>query len=211
MISGFRVSPGGAQGYYNITPDLTTLAKILAGGLPGGAVAGKEELLNLISIKAAKSNSGGQRMPHPGTFNANPLSAAAGIAMLKRVKTGIPHEKVNRSAKMLREGLVDLIDQHKLDWAVYGEFSAVKFLIGHGVDGLRAADFDPYNCDPQQLKGGSNPLLTMNLRCGMLLNGIDIAGNGGMTTAAHSDEDIQQTIAAFDQTIGWMKADGLVD
>ena len=45
----------------------------------------------------------------------------------------------------------------------------------------------------------------------MLLNGIDIAGNGGMTTAAHSDEDIQQTIAAFDQTIGWMKADGLVD
>ncbi|CAI8025986.1 Glutamate-1-semialdehyde 2,1-aminomutase, partial [Geodia barretti] len=148
VISGFRVSPGGAQGYYNITPDLTTLAKILAGGLPGGAVAGKEELLNLISIKASKSNSRGQRMPHPGTFNANPLSAAAGIAMLRQVKTGVPHEKVNRSAKMLREGLVDVIDQHKLDWAVYGEFSGVKFLIGHGVDGLRAADFDPYNWEP---------------------------------------------------------------
>ncbi|CAI8025987.1 Glutamate-1-semialdehyde 2,1-aminomutase, partial [Geodia barretti] len=140
VISGFRVSPGGAQGYYNITPDLTTLAKILAGGLPGGAVAGKEELLNLISIKASKSNS--------RTFNANPLSAAAGIAMLRQVKTGVPHEKVNRSAKMLREGLVDVIDQHKLDWAVYGEFSGVKFLIGHGVDGLRAADFDPYNWEP---------------------------------------------------------------
>ena len=211
VISGFRVSPGGAQGYYNITPDLTTLAKILAGGLPGGAVAGKEELLDLISIKASKSNSRGQRMPHPGTFNANPLSAAAGIAMLKQVKTGVPHEKVNRSAKMLREGLIDVIDQHKLDWAVYGEFSAVKFLIGHGVDGLRAADFDPYNWEPHQLKSGSNAKLTVNLRCGMLLNGIDIAGNGGMTTAAHSDEDIQQTIAAFDQTIGWMKADGLLD
>ena len=131
--------------------------------------------------------------------------------MLKQVKTGIPHEKVNRSAKMLREGLADVIDQHKLDWAVYGEFSAVKFLIGHGVEGVRAADFDPYNWDYRQLKGGSNSELTMNLRCGMMLNGIDIAGNGGMTTAAHSDADVQQTIAAFDQTIGWMKADRLLD
>lgn len=211
VISGFRVSPGGAQGYYNITPDLTTLAKILAGGLPGGAVAGREDLLNLISVKAAKLNPCVKKMPHPGTFNANPLSAAAGIAMLKQVKTGIPHEKVNRRAKMLREGLVDVIDQHELDWAVYGEFSGVKFLIGHGVNGLRAADFDPYDCDYRQLKGGSNALLTMNLRCGMLLNGIDIAGNGGMTMAAHTDEDVQQTIAAFDQTIGWMKADGLLN
>ena len=211
VISGFRVSPGGAQGYYNITPDLTTLAKILAGGLPGGAVAGREDLLNFISIKAEQSNPRGKKMPHPGTFNANPLSAAAGIAMLKRVKTGIPHEKVNRSAKMLREGLVDVIDRHKLDWAVYGEFSAVKFLVGHGVDGLRAADFDPYNWDYRQLKGSSDAVLTMNLRCGMLLNGIDIAGNGGMTMAAHTDEDVQQTIAAFDQTIGWMKADGLLN
>ena len=210
VISGFRVSPGGAQGLYNVTPDLTTLAKILAGGLPGGAVAGQADLVNLISIKAEKASQRGKRMPHPGTFNANPLSASAGIAMLNIVKTGVPHEKVNRSAATLRDGLVDVIDRHGLDWAVYGEFSAVKFLIGHGVDGVRAADFNPYNWDYRQLKGGGDAELTKHLRCGMLLNGIDIAGNGGMTMAAHTDADLQQTIAAFDQTIAWMKQEGLI-
>ena len=50
VITGFRVSPGGAQAYYNVTPDMTTLAKILAGGLPGGALAGKTEVLELISM-----------------------------------------------------------------------------------------------------------------------------------------------------------------
>ncbi|MCZ6679225.1 MAG: aspartate aminotransferase family protein [Candidatus Poribacteria bacterium] len=210
VISGFRVSPGGAQGYYQITPDLTTLAKILAGGLPGGAVVGKKEILNLISIREEKASQRGKKMPHPGTFNANPLSASAGIAMLKIVKTGIPHEQVNRTAAMLRNGLNEVIDQHGLDWAVYGEFSGVKFLIGHGDAELRAADFDPYTWDYRTLKGGSNAELTKNLRCGMLLNGIDIAGNGGMTMAAHTEEDVQQTIAAFDQTIEWMKADELI-
>ncbi len=211
VISGFRVAPSGAQGYYQVTPDLTTLAKILAGGLPGGAVAGKKEILDLISIKEEMSYpQRRKKMPHPGTFNANPLCAAAGISMLKIVKTGVPHEQVNHTATILRNGLIEVFDQHGLDWAVYGEFSGVKFLIGHDVHGLRAADFNPYDWDYRQLKGGGNPELTKNLRCGLLLNGIDIAGNGGMTMTAHTEADVQQTIAAFDQTIEWMKADGLI-
>ncbi|MBI1929383.1 aspartate aminotransferase family protein [Candidatus Poribacteria bacterium] len=210
VISGFRVAPGGAQGYYQVTPDLTTLAKILAGGLPGGAVVGKKELINLISIKAEKATRRGQKMPHPGTFNANPLSASAGIAMLKIVKTGVPHEQVNCIAAVLREGLNEVIDTHRLDWAVYGEFSGIKFLIGHGVDGMRAADFNPYEWDYRKLKGGSNAELGMNLRCGLLLNGIDISVNGGMTMAAHTGDDVKKTIEAFNLTIEWMKEDGLL-
>ena len=68
---------------------MTTLAKILAGGLPGGALVGKTEILELISMKSEKD---GLKMPHPGTFNANPLSAAAGIAMLNIIKTGEPQQ-----------------------------------------------------------------------------------------------------------------------
>ena len=210
VISGFRVAPGGAQGHYQVTPDLTTLAKILAGGLPGGAVVGKKEILNLLSIEAEQETKRGKKMPHPGTFNANPLSASAGVTALKIVKTGIPHERVNRVAATLRNGLNALINQHRLDWAVYGEFSAIKFLIGHGVHEIRAADFNPYEWDYRKLKGGGQPELVKNLRWGLQLNGIDISDGGGMTMTAHTDEDIQQTVAAFDQTIEWMKADGLV-
>ena len=61
VITGFRVAPGGAQAHYNVIPDLTTLAKILAGGLPGGALVGKKEILDLISCKQGR----GLQMPHP--------------------------------------------------------------------------------------------------------------------------------------------------
>src|SRR5438128_1028804 len=77
VITGFRVHPGGAQAHYEIRPDLTTLAKMLAGGLPGGAGAGRADVLAHIEVRPGKP-----KMRHPGTYNANPLSAAAGVATL---------------------------------------------------------------------------------------------------------------------------------
>ncbi len=207
VITGFRVAPGGAQAYYNVTPDLTTLAKILAGGLPGGALVGKKEILELISMKAEEE---GLKMPHPGTFNANPLSASAGIATLNIVKTGKPHEQANRIAQKLRDELNTIIDTYGLDWVIYGEFSGIRLLIGHGEKDMRATDFDPYAWHYRKLKGGNDEQLLTHLRCGLLLNGVDLATNGGMTTAAHTEADITKTAHAFEQTIEWMKADGLI-
>lgn len=207
VITGFRVAPGGAQAHYNVIPDMTTLAKIVAGGLPGGALVGKEEILDLISLKAEEQ---GQKMPHPGTFNANPLSASAGIAMLNIVKTGKPNEKANHIAQNLRDRLNSVIDSYRLDWVIYGEFSGIRLLVGHGEKDMRAADFDPYTWDYQKLKGGNDEELLIHLRCGLLLNGVDLATNGGMTTAAHTEEDIVKTVDAFTQTIEWMKMDGLI-
>src|SRR5207253_1447656 len=84
VVTGFRVSPGGAQAEYGIRPDLTTLAKILAGGLPGGAVAGRKDILDLLDFQITKA-SDREKITHQGTFNANPLSAAAGVAALEIV------------------------------------------------------------------------------------------------------------------------------
>ena len=207
VITGFRVAPGGAQAHYNVMPDLTTLAKIVAGGLPGGALVGRKEILKLISMEAEEE---GMKMHHPGTFNANPLSASAGIAMLKIVKTGKPNAQANRIAQILRESLNKVFDNYGLDWAIYGEFSAIRFLIGHGEKDLRAVDFNPYEWDYKKLKGGNDEQLLTHLRCGLLLNGIDLATNGGMTTAAHTEKDITQTVRAFEKTIEWMKADRLI-
>ena len=79
VITGFRVSRGGAQQAYNIMPDLTTMAKIVAGGLPGGCVAGRADVIDQIAIRDDGST---PRIAHPGTFNANPLSATAGSTCL---------------------------------------------------------------------------------------------------------------------------------
>ena len=208
VVTGFRVEPGGAQGYSGVTPDLTSLAKILAGGLPGGALVGKKEILDFISIKEQVDLEDRKKMPHPGTFNANPLSAAAGIAMLNIVKKGELHTQINRTASALRNGFSEVIDAHGLDWAAYGDFSYLKLLAGHGEE-IASRDFDPYEWDYRRLKNASKPELSMNLRCGMLLNGVDFPG-AAMISTAHTDEDVQKTIAAFETTIEWMKDDGLL-
>ena len=204
VITGFRVAPGGAQAHYNVTPDMTTLAKILAGGLPGGALVGKKDILELISMKSERD---GLKMPHPGTFNANPLSASAGIAMLNLVKTGKPHKQANHIAARLRAELNSIIDGYELDWVVYGEFSGLKLLVGHGEKDMRTSDFDPSAWDYRKLKGSNDADMLMHLRCGLLLNGVDLAGNGGITTAAHTEEDVTETVAAFAQTLEWLKAE----
>ena len=90
---------------------------------------------------------------------------------------------------------------------VYGEFSGIRLLVGHGEKEMRTSDFDPYAWDYRKLKGSSDADMLERLRCGLLLNGIDLASNGGMTTAAHTEEDITETVAAFAQTLEWLKAE----
>ncbi|MFQ6043157.1 MAG: aspartate aminotransferase family protein, partial [Candidatus Poribacteria bacterium] len=109
---------------------------------------------------------------------------------------------------MLRRGMNEVIDRHGLNWRVYGEFSEFRYLLGHDLPDAKAQDFDPYRYDYQKLKGANDPILTQNLRCGMLLNGVDATGGGGMAMAAHTEKDIEKTVAAFDRTITWMKRDG---
>ena len=81
VVQGFRASRNGTQGRYGVIPDMTLLAKILAGGLPGGAVTGRADIIDMLEFKDAEWNKT-RRITHPGTFNGNPLSAAAGVAAL---------------------------------------------------------------------------------------------------------------------------------
>ena len=72
VVTGFRASPGGAQALYGITPDLTTMAKIVAGALPGGAVGGKADIVDMIAQRGDPDWDNTHRVYHPGTFNGNP-------------------------------------------------------------------------------------------------------------------------------------------
>jgi glutamate-1-semialdehyde 2,1-aminomutase len=204
VITGFRVAPGGAQAYYGVTPDLTTLAKILAGGLPGGCVAGREDLLCQIEMRPGKP-----KMRHPGTFNANPLSAAAGVATLEIVATGEPIRRANETARLLRQGLNDLFARRGDRWAAYGEFSGWKLI--NAYDGPRPSgdDWVPHGGDVQKLDGPRDRRLVQAFRQGMLLHGVDVWGTSGMTTAAHTKADVELTVAAVAATLDLLRAEGL--
>jgi glutamate-1-semialdehyde 2,1-aminomutase len=206
VITGFRVHPRGFQGYCGIVPDLTSLAKILAGGLPGGCVVGRADLLQALAF----DNPLGKKMKHPGTFNANPLSAAAGIAALRLVATGEPCDKANGVASKLRKGLNEVFARKGVPWVAYGDFSAVK--IHPDYDGPRPTDdaFIPFDNDYQKLDRKFAPALSHAFRCALLLGGVDWMGWGGSTSAAHDDADVERTVTAFAQAIDLLRQDSLV-
>jgi glutamate-1-semialdehyde 2,1-aminomutase len=199
VITGFRVHPGGAQGHYSITPDLTTLAKILAGGLPGGCLVGRADVLAAIEFRPGKP-----KMKHPGTFNANPLSAAAGSAALRLVATGEPCRQANRIARLLRQQLNEMFAERGLDWVAYGEFSGFKMLPGYRGPRPTGDDFVPYGGAVDKLEAPKERRLVHAFRCGMLLHGVDVPGMAGMTTAAHTEADVDKTVAAVAATIQMM-------
>jgi glutamate-1-semialdehyde 2,1-aminomutase len=196
VITGFRVHPGGAQGFYKVTPDLTTLAKVLAGGLPGGCLAGRADVLAALEFRPGKP-----KMKHPGTFNANPLSAAAGVAALRLVATGGPCKQANEMGQLLRQKLNELFAVRGLDWVAYGEFSGFKLLPAYQGPRPSGDDFVPYGGDVDKLEAPKPARLVHAFRCGMLLHGVDLPGLGGMTTAAHTEADIEQTVTAVAETL----------
>ena len=83
-VIAFRASRGGAQEYYGVTPDLTCFGKVIGGGLPVGAFGGREDIMSLWD----PSGPGGPQVAHAGTFNGNPMTAAAGVATLKELTVG---------------------------------------------------------------------------------------------------------------------------
>jgi glutamate-1-semialdehyde 2,1-aminomutase len=212
VITGFRVHPGGAQGHYGVQPDLTTMAKIVAGGLPGGCLGGRADVLELLEF----TDRPGRKMPHPGTFNANPLSAAAGITTLRLVATGEPNRRANEAGQKLRRRLNALFAAENIPWVAFGDFSAIKILTGYkgprpdDRDEAPDAGFVPYNGEFAKLDGKSDPRLKTAFRQALLLNGVDWPGLGCMANAAHNDEDVERTVEAIQESIGLLRADGLM-
>lgn len=204
VITGFRVAPGGYQAVCDIVPDLTTLAKVLAGGLPGGCLAGRADILQALAFE----NRWGRKMKHPGTFNANPVSAAAGIATLDLVQTGRPCEQANAVAAQLRRRLNALFDDLGARLVAYGQFSAVKILPEYDGPRPNSDAFVPYENDWQKLDRKFEPNFTHAFRCALLVHGVDWMGWSGTTTAAHTEDDVERTVLAFADALELLRQDG---
>jgi glutamate-1-semialdehyde 2,1-aminomutase len=208
VVTGFRYAVGGAQEYFNVIPDLTTLAKVMAGGLNGGAVVGRQAIMDIFAPKADPTWVRYQMVPHPGTFNANPLSAAAGIAALQLIATGEPTKRAQEMADMLISGVNQVLAQRSVPGCAYGRASIFKTFIGAEPPRLTRFDFSNVKADTDVLMRGTP--IARDLRRGMLLNGVDLMRVAGFVSAAHTAELIDETVQAFDRTIGRMQQEGLL-
>jgi len=197
VVTGFRY-PGGLQQTKEINPDLTMLGKILTGGVPGaGAIVGRADILSLISFKDDEWNRS-KRISHPGTFNGNPLCAAAGIAVLKVLVTGEPQRKATNMATLLRKGFERVLKARNVDGCAYNEFSVVHLYFG--------------SCE---MRSQCNRKICLNsakvrstrignaLNINLTLNGVHNMARGYefLLSSVHSEKDIDDTIKVFDLSI----------
>ena len=207
VITGFRVAPGGAQEYYNVTPDLALFAKIVAGGFPGGAIAGRADLLDILTFRDDALWNEKRRVPHQGTFNANPISACAGLTTLGIVAENGIAERANQNGELLRNALDDAIQKRGLNWLVYGEFSGFHLLPLPEDQTYTRSDIYAGKVPSAVLKGGTSSAQIHELRCGLLAEGVDIMPwPGGVISAVHTPADLEQTARAFDRVLAAWKA-----
>jgi glutamate-1-semialdehyde 2,1-aminomutase len=198
VVSGFRWSPGGVQQVVGVQPDLTALGKILAGGMPGGAVCGRAELLGALALSSGDP----RRVAHPGTHNAHPVSAAAGIATLGIIASGEAQEGAARLASQLRGALSEVLDRCGVAGRAYGESSTFHLLLGQ--------EGSPESLPLSKLKAGVGPRLSAELHCGMLLGGVHLFHGSGFVSTTHSERDLEQTVEAFAATVPVLQGEGLL-
>ena len=208
VISGFRFSPGGAQQTLGITADLCTLAKIVAGGLPGGALTGRRDIMDGLDFAATRA-SGRERVAHQGTYNANPLAAAAGIATLEKVAGTDACARASDTTDELRAGMNDVLVQEGMPWAVYGQHSLFHIFTNPSGLTIDANRFDPLEIGFDGLKKQKSSAAANKLRLAMLIAGVDIMGApGGIVSATHGEREIERTVGAFQQAVRMIKAEG---
>ncbi len=209
VVTGFRVSRGGAQAQFGIKPDLTSLAKILAGGLPGGAVCGRADILELLDFEKA-AEKGFEKIAHQGTYNANPLSAAAGLTALQIIDREDACTTANAQAAKLRDMCNQAFAEEGVAWSCYGDFSGFYFFLNPSNRDIDPLTFDAGQAGHAELSEKS--VVGEKLRLALLVNGVDITGKpGGTVSAAHTDNDLEATVNGLRRAIRLLKAEAEIE
>jgi glutamate-1-semialdehyde 2,1-aminomutase len=184
VMSGFRVSLGGAQEIYNITPDLTALGKVIGGGLPVGAFGGKEEIMNYLAPSGP--------VYQAGTLSGNPLAMAGGTALLQLLIKENPFKELERNASVLLDGMKTLMIE-----------SGIPFSINRigGMFGFFFSEELPNNINDVTK---TDDVLFSNFLNSCIRSGIYFAPSkyeAGFISAMHKDEEINRTLETVKQII----------
>lgn len=189
VMTGFRVALGGAQQLYGIKPDLTTLGKIIGGGMPVGAFGGRKDIMEYLAPLGP--------VYQAGTLSGNPVAVAAGLTTLQLIQAPGFHDALGVTAKKLTDGLAATAREASI------KFSAQN--VG-GMFGVYFSEEVPTSFDEVML---CNKEAFNEFFHGMLDEGIYLAPSAfeaGFVSAAHSPEDIQATIDAAKKVFATMKS-----
>jgi glutamate-1-semialdehyde 2,1-aminomutase len=179
VITGFRVSSGGAQQYYGVSPDLTTLGKIIGGGLPVGAFGGKKEIMDFLAPDGP--------VYQAGTLSGNPLAMAAGYHAVSILKEGSVYDKLEKLGSRLEAGLRKNLESLSIPYSL----NRVGSLLGLAFTSEPVIDLESSMSSDARFYG----LYFKE----MLKNGIYMAPSAyevAFLSAAHSEDDIDRTIEA---------------
>lgn len=179
VMTGFRIAKGCAQGYFGIKPDLTTLGKIIGGGLPVGAYGGRRDIMMVVAPAGP--------MYQAGTLSGNPLAMTAGIKTLEILGRPGAYEHLERVTKKLMDGLLSAAKDAGHD------------ITGGNISGMFGFFFTkgPISCFEEALASDTSKFGKFHR--GMLEEGVYLAPSqfeAGFTSLQHTDEDIEATIAA---------------
>lgn len=190
VITGFRLALGGAQEFFNIRADLTTLGKIAGGGFPIGIFGGKSEIMRLVTPSGPVYNA--------GTFNAHPVSLAAGLATVRELEKEYPYSIANAAARKIAEEIEKIAGKSGFDIVVKYIASMFQLYFKKGdvknADDVRAADEKLY------LK-----LHEICLRKGLYLTPSQYEVN--FTSAAHTDDVVNETLRILEEAFRELRSE----
>lgn len=180
VVTGFRFAYGGAQEFYGVEPDMCSLGKVIAGGFPLAALAGKDEIMSHFDAADASGF-----LPQIGTLSGNPVAAAAGLKTLEILKREGAYERIFASGNRLKDELQRLLDEAEIPASVVGEAPLFDvFFTENEITDYRSTLL----ADKQKLTRFNELLLS---------SGILKGDTKFYVSLAHTNADIQQTIDAF--------------
>ncbi|MBN1855324.1 MAG: aminotransferase class III-fold pyridoxal phosphate-dependent enzyme [Dehalococcoidia bacterium] len=206
VVTGFRDAPGGWQALAGVRPDLSTIGKCAGGGLPVGAIVGREDVLSALDPRTTPD----KRIIHAGTWNANPLSAAAGVAACSLYLDGEPQRKAREMARRFRDGGNEVLIRKRVSARLYSR-SIVHLYMGPIEREPDSLDFMAPSTDPGTIM--DRQFLPVSERFGLHLLQRGIAAFHGamyVFSAAHTQRDVDITLAAFEASVDAMLEEGSI-
>jgi len=204
VVTGFRVAPGGWQSIIGVEPDLTSLGKCIGGGLSAGALVGKSDIFEPMRPGGVP----GRQVMHGGTWNANALTAAAGVAACKLLRTGEPQQKAERAAAHLRREGNKILKEKGISGAFYGK-SSINYLYLGPVDFEPADDTLPPVTDPARLTDPAMLPVFNRLLLHLIQRGVsNLMGSIFIFSLYHTKDVVDQTLYALDESLQAMLDEG---
>ncbi|MFD2632291.1 glutamate-1-semialdehyde 2,1-aminomutase [Idiomarina piscisalsi] len=189
VMTGFRVAPGGAQERYGITPDLTTLGKVIGGGMPVGAFGGKKEVMDYIAPVGP--------VYQAGTLSGNPVAMSAGLAALQQLSTPGLYDQLYQRVDALVDGLQERANRAGVPMTTNRAGSMFGFFFTEDPEVTSYAQAT--QCNMEHFKAFYHAMLN---------EGVYLAPSafeGGFMSAAHTEDDIEKTLQAAEKAFTQLK------